>query len=77
MPWQLQNGWQLFQHLQSAQKELPVYRLTETTGPPHDRTYLVEVCIDNRPAGIGAARTKKGAEQAAAEAALEALEQSS
>ena len=59
---------------QAAQRELPVYQLAETTGPAHERTYLVEVMIDGRLHGKGEGRTKKGAEQAAAKAALASLD---
>jgi ribonuclease-3 len=63
--------------LQAAQRELPVYQLAETTGPAHERTYLVEVIIDGRLHGSGEGRTKKGAEQTAAKAALASLDKHS
>lgn len=60
--------------LQATQRNLPGYKLVETSGPPHDRLYRVEVLIDNRALGSGQGRTKKSAEQAAAKAALAELE---
>lgn len=64
----------LQEHAQAAQGELPVYKLVNATGPPHDRTYQVEVYLQNRLEGAGQGRSKKGAEQAAAEAALSSLD---
>jgi len=63
--------------LQAAQRGLPVYQLAETTGPAHECTYLVEIIIDGRLYGTGKGRTKKGAEQAAAKAALASLDKPS
>lgn len=60
--------------LQASQRPLPVYRLTEASGPAHARIYCVEVLIDDRAHGSGQGRTKKSAEQAAARAALTLLE---
>lgn len=61
--------------VQAAQGELPVYKLVEATGPPHDRVYHVEVYVQKRLEGAGQGRTKKSAEQAAAEAAISSLDQ--
>jgi len=60
--------------LQAAQRNLPVYRLSETTGPAHERIYHIDVLIDESLHGSGQGRTKKGAEQAAAKSALAFLE---
>lgn len=67
----------LQEFLQATQCELPVYELVEAIGPAHDRVYHVDVLIDNRPQGSGHGRTKKSAEQAAAQAALILLENNS
>jgi ribonuclease-3 len=67
----------LQENFQATHGELPVYRLAETKGPPHDRIYRVEVFLNNRLHGSGQGRTKKSAEQAAAEAALIELGRSS
>lgn len=61
--------------VQAAQGELPVYKMIEAAGPPHDRTYHVEVYIQKLLKGTGQGRTKKSAEQAAAAAALASLDQ--
>mgnify|MGYP002266683335 CR=1 FL=1 len=63
--------------LQGAQRELPVYRLTETVGPAHERVYRTEVLIDDEVYGSGQGRTKKSAEQAAAQSALTMLDKDS
>ena len=49
------------------------YKLVEETGPDHCRVFVVEVSVDEKVAGRGEGRSKKGAEQAAAKAALEML----
>lgn len=59
--------------LQAEQRDLPIYELVETAGPAHERIYHVDVLIENRSHGSGQGRTKKSAEQAAAQAALTLL----
>jgi len=49
------------------------YRTVEESGPAHDRLFRVVAAIDGREAGEGEGRTKKAAEQRAAERALEGL----
>jgi ribonuclease-3 len=51
-----------------------VYDVTAELGPPHDRTFEVVALVDDRPVGRGSGRSKKHAEQDAAHAALESLE---
>lgn len=46
------------------------YRIVETKGPAHDRHFVVEVCLDQKPIGKGTGRSKKEAEQRAASEAL-------
>jgi ribonuclease-3 len=48
----------------------PVYRVVAEQGRPHDRTFAVEVLLDGHVAGSGVGKSKKEAQQAAAEAAL-------
>ena len=50
------------------------YEVISEAGPPHDRSFEVGVTVDGETAGTGAGRSKKAAEQAAAAAALEALD---
>jgi ribonuclease III len=51
------------------------YDVVEEQGPPHDRTFEVSATIGGVEVGRGTGRSKKDAEQVAAQAALEALEQ--
>jgi ribonuclease-3 len=63
--------------LQASRKELPVYKVKGTSGPDHDRVYQVEVLIGDRVYGTGQGRTKKIAEQNAAQATLLLLDKTS
>ena len=56
--------------LQKNGGETPVYRITGTSGPPHDPVFEAAVFYGNEEIGRGTGRTKKQAEQAAALAAL-------
>jgi len=67
----------LQEFLQADRKDLPVYRMADVAGPDHDRVYRVEVLIEDRVHGTGKGRTKKSAEQNAAEAALKVLDKDS
>ena len=49
------------------------YDVVAETGPPHDRTFEVSARLDGEQVGRGSGRSKKIAEQAAAEQALEQL----
>ncbi len=49
------------------------YVVTDATGPPHRRTFEVAAIVDSEQVGAGAGRSKKAAEQVAAEEALRAL----
>ena len=49
------------------------YEVVEEAGPPHDRTFLVAAEVAGEELARGSGRSKKDAEQAAAEAALEEL----
>lgn len=51
-----------------------IYQLAGEQGPDHDKTFVAEVLLNGRTIGIGNGHSKKEAEQAAARAALEALE---
>lgn len=46
------------------------YVVTGEDGPPHDRTFTVELHVDGNVAGTGRGRSKKAAEQEAARVAL-------
>jgi ribonuclease-3 len=53
----------------------PLYELVKKTGPEHDRTFWMEVKINDKVCGSGSGRNKKTAEQEAARIAYEALMQ--
>ena len=52
---------------------LPVYEVTEE-GPDHEKRFTAEVFVNDEPLGRGTGRSKKEAEQAAAQEAYDALE---
>jgi ribonuclease-3 len=54
--------------------ELVTYDVIEEQGPPHDRVFQISATIGGVEVGRGTGRSKKDAEQEAAQAALEALE---
>ena len=60
---------------QKVFKEAPRYRVIREAGPPHKRTFEVEVMVAGRVMGAGAAGNKKDAEQQAALVALNALKE--
>jgi ribonuclease-3 len=49
------------------------YAVVASTGPPHRRTFEVEAIVDSERVGEGSGRSKKAAEQVAAEQALKRL----
>jgi ribonuclease III len=53
--------------------ELVSYAVVEEQGPPHDRTFTVNATIDGVEIGSGIGRSKKDAEQEAAQATLEGM----
>ena len=50
------------------------YEVTAVSGPPHQRTFEVAAIVDSEQVGTGAGRSKKAAEQVAAEEALKRLD---
>ena len=58
---------ELFQELY---RKTPEYRLVEETGPDHDRTFIVEVCLDDKVLARGEGKSKRRAEQEAARLVL-------
>lgn len=61
------------QELLARRGELVTYHVVEEHGPPHERTFAVRATINGDEVGRGVGRSKKDAEQEAAQAALEAL----
>jgi ribonuclease-3 len=51
-----------------------IYEVTAEEGPPHERRFEVAAVVEGEELARGAGRSKKDAEQAAAETALDALE---
>ena len=51
----------------------PTYRLVETQGPPHDRTFVAQVFAGEQGLAQGVGRTKKEAESQAARSTLARL----
>jgi len=58
---------------QNIAKETPLYVTAEESGPEHDKTFVVEVYFRDELLGTGTGKTKKAAEQRAAQEAVEAL----
>lgn len=59
------------QELLAARKQnAPVYNLIEQQGPDHERLFKIEVSVDDMVLGLGQGRSKKAAQQSAAESAL-------
>jgi ribonuclease-3 len=50
-----------------------VYNVLDVKGPPHDRTFTCAAVVDGEEVGVGSGRSKKAAEQAAAQEALDRL----
>jgi ribonuclease-3 len=51
----------------------PEYRVVDATGPDHEKLFQVEVIVDGRPLVIGVGSSRRIAETAAAQRAMEAL----
>jgi ribonuclease III len=52
----------------------PVYRLTATSGPPHEQEFRVTVVLDGQGLATGSGSSRQRAEEQAARAALEQLD---
>jgi ribonuclease-3 len=61
------------QELLARRGEEVAYEVTGEDGPPHQRTYTVLARVDGRELGSGSGRSKKHAEQEAAQAAVAKL----
>lgn len=64
----------LQEEIQNRFKTAPEYRVTSESGPDHDKTFEVELFVQNEFWSKGHGKSKKQAEQSAAEKALEKLE---
>ena len=61
------------QELLAQRRARVSYEVIAATGPPHRRTFEVVAIVDSERVGVGEGRSKKAAEQVAAERALERL----
>ncbi len=61
----------LQERVQARGEPTPTYRVVSTEGPAHDPRFVVEVLVGERALGRGEGASKKAAERAAANAALE------
>ncbi|HEX9143716.1 MAG TPA: putative dsRNA-binding protein, partial [Candidatus Binatia bacterium] len=53
--------------------EPPVYKLVDEMGPDHEKRFVTEIIVGGKMLGRGQGRSKKQAEQEAAEKALDGL----
>ena len=63
----------LQEYVQKKYRMIPKYMLVETSGPEHDRRFQIKVVIKNTEYEPAVGKSKKEAEQAAAEVAWKAL----
>jgi len=61
---------ELQEFLAARKQPAPAYSLVDQQGPDHDRLFSVEVSVNGMVLGQGQGRSKKAAQQSAAEAAL-------
>lgn len=64
---------QFQEQVQSRGFPVPKYRVVESQGPPHSRSFIVEVWVGDKAWGRGQGRRKKDAEADAARNAMAAL----
>lgn len=64
---------ELQHHIQATRHVTPTYRLVDQSGPEHERSFVVELVVEDEVLGRGEGRTKKGAEQQAASRVLDQL----
>ncbi|PAU92864.1 ribonuclease III [Aliifodinibius salipaludis] len=63
----------LLEFAQAEQMKIPTYTVVSEEGPGHDKTFGVEVYVDEKPIAQGEGKSKKEAEQEAARKALKML----
>ncbi len=61
----------LQEHVQKEFHNYPKYTLLKKSGPDHDKTFWIEVTVDNKKFGPGKGKNKKEAEQKAASEAYQ------
>lgn len=60
--------------IQERSRMTPTYRTVETTGPAHDRHFVVDVVLKGDVLGTGGGASKRAAQQEAARSALERMQ---
>ena len=60
--------------VQRKSGQVLTYQLVDTSGPDHNKTFTMRVLLNGEPVGQGSGHSKKEAEQAAANAAIQHLE---
>ena len=63
----------LLEYVQKKKNGRLIYRTTGEKGPDHDKTFIIQVMLDQEVLGEGRGESKKQAQQEAAHAALEKL----
>lgn len=63
----------LLEYAQAQKMAIPIYEIVKESGPGHNKTFLVQVVIEDQVLGQGSGKNKKKAEQAAAMQALDNL----
>ena len=63
----------LQEHTQRRTGSRPEYHVVDATGPDHEKLFQVEVIVDGRRLGVGIGPSRRVAETAAAQRALETL----
>ncbi len=63
----------LQEYAQKEYRQTPIYRVIETTGPNHDKSFTVEVIIGDKRLAEGSGKSKRSAEMEAARLAWEKL----
>jgi ribonuclease III len=59
---------------QKKYKAIPIYMVTDSTGPDHNKIFAVKVIVVNKLTEFGSGKSKKEAEKKAAQNALEILQ---
>jgi ribonuclease-3 len=60
--------------VQGSHRRTPTYAMVEASGPDHEKSFTVVLCVEERPVATGVGRSKKDAEQNAAAAVLLRME---
>jgi ribonuclease III len=67
----------LQEYTQGQYKKLPAYHTVNSEGPDHEKTFTVEVSLDDKTLARGYGKSKRSAEMSAAEKAYKKLSQNS